>query len=227
MPVPEVVASILPQAVVETAQSVAVATSAVGALASPGAALQVQRTLAVLELSSMCGPTLMNSDARHNRELSRSVSPTGWRFGPERGAYYRGAIIGNLMIVGFFALLGGAMVGIGAVFFKKFNVPQERVGTAPLAPPWMRAAGLLRFPSCLIIVVGLTLDGTVSSALAGARHGDDSMKGLDVFLCVLCFVLLAATTGLLWYFAKRSSVIQRLVWLPTAHTVLTTKSQAW
>lgn len=183
------------------------------------------------------------------KALGWASSPTRLSIGPELGAYHRGAVIGNALIV-----LVAAVVAVIAGFVLGRKAPahpaekpkpkdkEEKKNDSSLADPllaiatdnadtraaasntqtnangndekeqhepltgksavlWRLRYGLsrVRCPSLLVLIFALLLDGMVAAAVATARHGDESVRSVDLVLLVGTVALvLGVTVFVVW-----------------------------
>ena len=183
----ESVPSPVPVAVKKALQTTtAVTSSASSAMGSPVMAMQQTRINSIFALSSC--------EFSHSEELDTLTSPTGMRFGPVMGQYYRGAIVGNLLLLAAFALfisLCGCMVGMACT-------ATQDASESVLARVW-RSFGLVCFPGVVVVPLCLVAQGTMMACVATLRYGDmgvgDAAIGIvGLLLCLSIWGLLLWTT---------------------------------
>lgn len=158
--------STLSSGAVTAVTSVAVATSAVaGAMGSPTAALQQIRVTGLLGLGDC-----EYSDAA---PLSMTSNPLQLAAGRASGQYYRGAVVGSVVISS--SILGLCGVVVGAVALRR-SVADARRGVSVTAggvksgvgTVWQRlqaAAADVHFPGMLVVPLTLGVQTTVTAAL--------------------------------------------------------------
>ena len=91
---------VLPVPVQQAAEASSSVATVVGAVSSPGAALQMARVVGVLQIAKRCRGNALERVATYDEalEFPQSLLPF-LKFGDERGQYYRGAVVGNAVAV--------------------------------------------------------------------------------------------------------------------------------
>lgn len=185
----------LPRPVSVVTQAVASTTiatvSAVGAGTGGGAGAALQQTRAAMILS------LGACQFDHYSPLGIDQSPTGWKLGEAKGAYYRGCALGNwVMFWGFVAFH----------FFLGFVTWRYRRGRLSKREKekftvWV-GLGVVRFPALLLVPMMFLLPGLVSCSVALANHGsaNDDLVWAIVSLLLLIPIVGFMSFQMIWRF---------------------------
>ena len=177
--VPEAIPYVVKQAV-QIASATAVAVASVGGCVAVAA--QQARLSAIFAIASC--------EYSHTEPLDPFTSPTQMRFGPATGQYYRGAVVGNVIV----------MVGIPLVLlaFGMAVTGASSVTERPVERVW-RAMGCVSLPGVAIIPYAILAQGTASAAVSTWRYGTDAtdpvvgLFGILFLFGVLASVLLITT----------------------------------
>jgi hypothetical protein len=158
--------AVLPIPVEQATTAAAATTTVVGALASPAAALQMARVVGVLQIAKSCrssggGPALSEYD--EELQFPQSLLPM-LHFGAARGQYHRGAVLGNAIVA---VVLIFAALLLGTFVFALFTKPKSASYSLAELPMslWQRGRLIVRMPGAITIIVGLGVDGSVTSAV--------------------------------------------------------------
>jgi len=168
---------VLPVPVERAAQAAAGSTTVAGSLASPAAALQMARVVGVLNIARRCRGTLpphaQDAALAQPLEFPQSLAPFV-RFGPERGQYHRGTVVGNALVG---ALLCAVAAGCGALLTAGSGAVTPKSVQQYAQPTWrVRAAAAAlsasRMPGGASVAFALGVDGSVSGAAMLAANSE-------------------------------------------------------
>jgi hypothetical protein len=157
--------------------------------------MQAARAVGTLQLAKRCHGVDADGESLRTRidePLAFPQSLIPWvRFGPARGQYFRGAIIGNLAfaVLGCLLAVTGAYVLTSAVGMRPQSV--KRHGTDVGGPETrliVRAIRIARMPGLTVVALGIGLDGSVlSAAILGLNTVGDTAS--DIALIALAVAL--------------------------------------
>lgn len=162
------------QRMVTAVSGVAFGVAAVASAVNPMAGMSAQRGVTVALLSLCPG----------NGIIPEVFSPTGWCIGRDRNSCVRGAVAGNMLILGGFALVGSA-ASVGLACASDDSVLEKAAK--------LRIPGLLIGPFSFLFLP--TLSSAVSLVLTPTR-GSDSIIGLATVLALggcVCWMVLVVT----------------------------------
>ena len=173
----------LPVAVTSAVQTAGGTTAALSSLASPAAAVQVTRVLGVLAMAERCtgGLSRATGYSRTNPGFPQSLAP-GFGFGAEGGYYFRGAIVGNTLLL---TVVSGLSLVVGALVAKNRSMDVTFFNIVTAA----------RLPGSLVLFYAMGLDGTITAAFV-LLLADGGAPPSDVFLAMFAFVFYACIFGL-------------------------------
>ncbi|CUI14719.1 membrane-associated protein, putative, partial [Bodo saltans] len=197
---------LLPPVVVQALVVAAAAPLASVALSASVAGV-LQRNFVALKFSGCASSDARSNDIEPQRRQFMSVSenPTRLSFGVSAGAMYRGAAVGNMMLL---AAAGALIVPVGLVYSR---CKKQDAGSAP--PTLAFSLGQLRLPGRAFVVLAVLLQPTVTAA-AGLLMISPLLVGDIVLTVVTMGVLLMIVGAPAWAVLRGCRVLVTAIDIP-------------